>query len=261
MKNKVWKVLTGISVVAVILSISLMNKPWTDNTVIVNDLNLQPTTKPIDNTIKEPTTINTLTTRSKPLNVSPDKDIVLELNGVVQSSTVRPLINKLRQLDKTGKPIYLLINSPGGSVIDGASLVSQMESMKSPVYTVCTQLCASMAAIIHQYGVKRYVVNRSILMFHPASGGAQGQVKNMKSRINFIDKFVDKFNEHIVSKIKLSKNEYLTAVAYELWVDSDDALTDGFADAAVSLDVETAAPPPEFEERNFNYLETLRRIN
>ena len=37
----------------------------------------------------------------------------------------------------------------------------------------------ALAAIIHQYGHKRYQVDRSELMFHPASGGVEGEGRRL----------------------------------------------------------------------------------
>ena len=90
---------------------------------------------------------------------------------------------------KKGSPIYLLIDSPGGSVITGASVVSAIEAAQVPVYTVCLQLCASMAAIIHQYGSQRLMVDRSFLMFHNARGGFEGSFPQILSQFNTINRF------------------------------------------------------------------------
>lgn len=98
------------------------------------------------------------------------EDQTVEIYGEINESS-EAIAQKITSLAAKGKPIYLLINSPGGSVMDGALIISAIEASKAPVYTICTQLCASMAALIHQYGHTRYMVDRSILMFHPAAGG------------------------------------------------------------------------------------------
>lgn len=165
---------------------------------------------------------------------------VVYFNDQFHVDSVQQAIAKLKDLEaKSNEPIYLLIDSPGGSVIDGGSLASQMEASKAPVYTVCTRLCASMAAITHSYGAKRYALDRAILMYHPASGGARGQVPNMVSLLKTISRYVDRMNANIVSRSngKLSKADFETLVAYELWIDSEDALEKGLIDGIVSLNV------------------------
>lgn len=173
------------------------------------------------------------------LNLRLNPNRTLFLTSPVEQFTVNELVNNLRQMEKTNNvdPIYLLIDSPGGSVLDGAQLISQMEAMKAPVHTVCLKICASMAALIHQYGKKRYALDRSVLMFHPASGGAQGQVDNMISRLKTIKRYVNKFNAYIINRSGINEEEFNKMMSYELWLDAEDAKTTNFVDNIVSIDL------------------------
>lgn len=162
----------------------------------------------------------------------------LFLQSQVDQQVVDKLISQLQEMNNRKGEIYLFIDSPGGSVLDGARLLDAMEASKNPVNTVCVGLCASMAAIIHQHGAKRLAQKHSLLMFHPASGGAQGQVPNIISRMTAIQKYVNKMNDKIVGSSKISKEEYEKLVAYELWIDGEDAVAKGFVDKLVYLNVE-----------------------
>lgn len=170
---------------------------------------------------------------------------VLFLNSVVEEFSVNSLITQLQALEGSKEPIYLLIDSPGGSVFDGARLITQMESMKTPVNTVCVGLCASMGAMIHSYGKLRLITNRSTLMYHPASGGAQGQIQNMQTRINYVLQFVGKLEANVQKRSGMAKETYDRRIAYEMWVDSDDAKALHLVDDVVSLNV--TLPPPSDE--------------
>lgn len=153
-------------------------------------------------------------------------------------SSVANAIESIQQLNKEGsEDIWLLLDSPGGSVLDGARLISVMESSKAHVNTVCMRLCASMAAMTHSYGFKRYSTDRAILMYHPASGGASGQIPNMLSLIGTIQRYVDKMNANVIKRSKIPADEFNRAVAYELWVDAEDSLQKGLIDGIASLDV------------------------
>lgn len=172
------------------------------------------------------------------LKYSVDKNRVIYMNAVVDSVSSKTVTDAIKSMNaKSSEPIFLLLDSPGGSVIDGASVINEMEASKAPVYTVCTRLCASMAAMIHSYGSKRYALDRAILMYHPATAGAQGQVANMLSLLNAINRYTDKMVANIVSRSKLNKADYEKLIAYELWIDSEDALAKGLTDGTVSLSV------------------------
>ena len=75
----------------------------------------------------------------------------------------------LRHLDnESNDPIYLYINSPGGSVSAGLTIIDNMKLVKSPIYTVCYGLAASMAALIFAAGEKghRYILPHGEVMIH-----------------------------------------------------------------------------------------------
>ncbi len=163
-----------------------------------------------------------------------DMDRLIVLEGPIGGNAVDAAL-ALNELNaENNKPVYILIDSNGGKVIDGGMLLSAMEASKAPVYTICHRVCASMAAIIHQYGTKRYMIDRSILMFHPASAGTQGTIQQMKSFSDFLNKYVEKIDLYIVAKSKLTMDEYKLMVQHEIWIDAEDSLSLGFTDEIVN---------------------------
>jgi len=167
--------------------------------------------------------------------LKPNPARVITIFQMIEESSIMPAVNKLKDLGDSDEPIYILLDSPGGSVLDGATLISQMEATRAPIYTVCVKLCASMAAVIHQYGTKRYMLDRAILMFHPASGGARGQVPNMISQLNTLTRYVAKSDAYIMNRAGIPKAEYKALIAYELWIDGEDAVAKHLADKLVAL--------------------------
>lgn len=175
----------------------------------------------------------------KNLNLHSDRTVFLF--GAVNDNTT-PLANEIDRMNSNdeNEPIILLINSPGGSVITGATLVNKLETSKAPIYTVCYQLCASMAAIIHQYGKKRYALDRSILMFHRARTGAQGYVEEINSLMKTLTRYIDKFTIHIALRVKITPEDFRRRMADEYWIDSEDAIKENFVDGLVNLNLEDA---------------------
>ena len=151
-------------------------------------------------------------------------------NAHAAAQTIRTLNARNNQL-----PIYIVLYSPGGSVVDGATLISAMQVSEAPVYTVCYAFCASMASMIHQYGVKRYITDRSILMFHPASFGTEGEVDKMFSQISMIRRYINKMEMEVSNRMNLTFQQYKTLTATEYWVDSEDGLKANAADDIVYI--------------------------
>ncbi len=71
------------------------------------------------------------------------------------------------------KPIYLYINSPGGSVTAGLAIYDTMQHIKSEVVTICIGLAASMGAFLLTAGTKgkRLALPHSRIMIHQPLGG------------------------------------------------------------------------------------------
>lgn len=157
------------------------------------------------------------------------------LLGAVDMQSVTYVRKQIESLDKTSGDIYLLISSPGGSIFAGDSLISTMQSSKNKVHTVCMDFCASMAAIIHQHGAKRYAYDRATLMFHDASGGFEGKFDGMRRLMDYIQRRLDKTNAYIVSRSKVSYQEFMANVARDLWIDAEDAERVGLVDGIVKV--------------------------
>lgn len=169
----------------------------------------------------------------------------------VRSKNSEAVANGIANLNNLGnkEPIYLLLDSPGGSVIAGAKVVSSIEASKRPVYTVCLTVCASMAAVIHSYGHKRLAMTRAILMYHNAYGGFQGEFPRIQSLFSTINRYVEKFEQNIVSRSKISKDTFANLRNSELWIDGEDALAKGLVDELVFVNTSALDFPDEFEEK------------
>ncbi|KAK4534935.1 hypothetical protein CDCA_CDCA03G0960 [Cyanidium caldarium] len=80
------------------------------------------------------------------------------------------------------KPVYLYINSPGGSVVAGLAVFDTMRHIKSEIVTINVGLAASMASFLLAAGEKgkRLALPHSRVMIHQPLGGAQGQASDLK---------------------------------------------------------------------------------
>ncbi len=182
-------------------------------------------------------------------NLSVDSSNTIVIVGEIGEGMFA-VAQELQQKAKAGKPLYLIINSPGGSVLDGVQVISTMQSLKVPVYTVCAGLCASMAAMIHSYGTKRYMVDRSILMYHEASGGVQGQFNQIKSRFRVFDRLISKMDYEVAIRAGKNPEEFRKALASEIWLDAEDAVQQGYADKIVSVDMTSLFGPLGISNRS-----------
>ena len=91
--------------------------------------------------------------------------------------------------DDPTKPIYLYINSPGGSVTAGMAIYDTMRYIKSEVVTICVGLAASMGSFLLCAGTpgKRLALPHSRIMIHqPLGGVGQRQATDIEIEANHI---------------------------------------------------------------------------
>jgi len=79
------------------------------------------------------------------------------------------------------RPIWLYINSPGGSVTAGMAIYDTMQFIGPEVGTICMGLGASMGQFLLCAGApgKRYALPHARIMMHQPLGGVQGQATDI----------------------------------------------------------------------------------
>ena len=110
---------------------------------------------------------------------------ILFLGQEVNDGVANSLVAQMLYLDSedSSKPIYLYINSPGGSVTAGLAIYDTMQYVKSDVVTICVGLAASMGAFLLTAGSKgkRLALPHSRIMIHqPLGGTSQRQASDIE---------------------------------------------------------------------------------
>lgn len=111
------------------------------------------------------------------------------LSGVIgEDIYADDIIKKLFVLDAmSDDKITMFINSRGGSIDEGMAIYDSMMYINSPVRTISTGLCASMAALLLSSGAKgeRYSYPNARLMIHqPHHYNHEGDTKNIEILAN-----------------------------------------------------------------------------
>mmetsp|Transcript_35427 Transcript_35427/g.63831 ORF Transcript_35427/g.63831 Transcript_35427/m.63831 type:complete len:259 (+) Transcript_35427:83-859(+) len=112
------------------------------------------------------------------------RERIVFLGSEIDDELANQIIGVMLYLDEedSTKPIYLYINSPGGSVLSGLAIFDAMQLIKSEVITINLGLAASMASFILSAGSKgkRLALPSSRIMIHQPMGGARGQAQDIK---------------------------------------------------------------------------------
>jgi ATP-dependent Clp protease protease subunit len=127
---------------------------------------------------------------------------ILFLGQEVNDDLANSLVAQMLYLDSddSSKPIYLYINSPGGSVTAGLAIFDTMQYVKSDVVTICVGLAASMGAFLLAAGTKgkRLALPHSRIMIHqPLGGTSQRQASDIEIEAKEILRIKDMLNQSL----------------------------------------------------------------
>lgn len=162
--------------------------------------------------------------------------------GPVTSASVaafqKAVLEKSNQLSKKDT-IYMVIDSPGGSVIDGNYLIDTVKALPQKVKSISI-FSASMAFQMVQNFDERLITPSGTLMSHRASGGFEGEFGGdgkgeLITRLNWILKILKAADENAAYRMKISLNDYQNLIRDEYWATGKDAVDDKSADRMVLL--------------------------
>lgn len=112
------------------------------------------------------------------------RERILFLGQQIDTEISNQILGIMLYLDSedSTKPMYLYINSPGGSVTAGMAMFDTMNHVKSEVVTINVGLAASMGSFLLAGGArgKRMALPHSRTMIHQPAGGAQGQAEDIR---------------------------------------------------------------------------------
>jgi ATP-dependent Clp protease protease subunit len=166
------------------------------------------------------------------------KERIIFITGPIEDHMANLVVAQLLYLESEDpkKDIYIYVNSPGGSVTAGLSIIDTMHHIKPDVATVCVGMAASMGSLILSQGAKgkRFMLPNAEVMIHQPSGGAYGQASDIDITAKHIIKTRDKLNKMLAKATgqKLSKIEQ--DVDRDFFMDADEAKTYGIVDKIYS---------------------------
>ena len=164
------------------------------------------------------------------------RDRLLWVAGPVNDNMSTVVQAQLMFLDSTDKTdITMHIDSPGGSVKSGLSMVDVMQYISCDIRTVNTGMAASMGSVLLGAGTKgkRSSLRFSKTMLHQTSGGAGGNIQD--ARINFIEwEKTNKILFELLGEFCGKSAEQVTEdAARDFWLSADEAVDYGIIDEVV----------------------------
>jgi len=161
--------------------------------------------------------------------------------GPVDDDSAKEITSKILYLESTGpgKKITLFINSPGGTVSAGFSILDIMNLITSPVSTVCMGMAASMGSMLLSAGKKgeRFIFPLGEVMIHqPSIGGMyQGTAADLAIQAKQIAKTKDISAQILSKNCGQTVDQVLKDFDRDYWMNAQESISYGIVDKLYTL--------------------------
>ena len=162
------------------------------------------------------------------------KDRIIFIVGKIDDYVANLVVAQLLFLESEDpkKDIYMYINSPGGVITSGLSILDTMNYLKCDVSTVCFGQAASMGAVLLAGGAKgkRFALPNSRVMIHQPLGGVQGQATDIEIHAKEIKTLKDKLNNILATATGQTLKKIEKDTERDFFMDSKEAAKYGLID-------------------------------
>ena len=168
------------------------------------------------------------------------RERIIFLAQEIDDEIANQIIGVLLYLDSEDntKPIYIYINSPGGSVTAGLALYDTMQHVTSEIVTINVGLAASMGSFILSAGApgKRLALPNSRIMIHQPMGGAQGQAADIKVEAAQIMKIRDNLVRMYAEQTGQTREQITQDLDRDNFLSAAEAKEYGLIDQVITID-------------------------
>ena len=165
-----------------------------------------------------------------------DRIVMLDTDVTNQSASLVVAQMLFLEAEDPDRDILFYINSPGGSVISGLSILDTMQYIKCDVSTIVMGQAASMGSLLASSGTngKRFILPRARHLIHQPLGGAQGQASDMEIQVNEILRMKKQLTEIYVATTGKSYEQLERDMDRDNIMTAEQSIAYGLADKIVS---------------------------
>src|ERR1035437_8950855 len=152
-------------------------------------------------------------------SIDEDGNVTEGINGGEFAQTILYLSAQVSKIN-------IRINSVGGSVIDGYSIISAIKNCSVPVDIYVDGLAASIAGVIAMCGTKIHMTDYAMLMLHNPHGNDQKVLDMVKDTLLTI----------LTKRMGMSSDTISEMMDKETWLSAKEALKMGIIDEIIKTD-------------------------
>jgi len=158
-----------------------------------------------------------------------DRKSILKLIGLIKEAEEYSMILSMR-LSIDAVPIYLHINSEGGTVFDVFIAMDVIRNCRVPVYSVIDGATASCGTLLSVVCAKRYIRPSAFMLIHQLSSECWGKMREIEDEYKILVELMDKIKATYKQHSKLKKKQIKKLLNHDLWLNAETSIEYGLAD-------------------------------
>ena len=128
-------------------------------------------------------------------------------------------------------PIYLHINSLGGSLYNSYAAVDTIQNLRVPVYSIIEGCAASAGTIISVVCDKRYISENAYMLIHQLNSSMWGKMSEIEDEYNHLNELMTQIKGLYGKYTKIPKKELTELLKHDIWLSPQTCIKYGLVDA------------------------------
>ena len=166
-----------------------------------------------------------------------DRETVLTLNRNLRERQNDMLVRKQMEEGEYITPIFLHIQSYGGSIFAGLAAMDQILQTRKqvPVHTVIDGCAASAATFITVAGTRRLINPNAFMLIHQLSSAMWGKYSEFQDEMANLDRLMEKIREVYGKFANIPRKKLDGILKHDLWISPAECVRYGLVDEVLRV--------------------------
>lgn len=165
------------------------------------------------------------------------EDRIIMVNGVVETNMASIIVAQLLFMEsESDAEISMFIDSPGGSVTAGMSIIDTMNFIKPEISTMIVGQGASMGSLISTAGTKgrRFMLPNARHMIHQPLGGFSGQATDAQIHVDELVRWKKVLTNIYVGATGQPYDDLAADMERDFFMSAEESVAYGLADEVIT---------------------------
>ena len=157
-----------------------------------------------------------------------DRNTIFKLNSFIREAEEYCILNSYKL--NIDIPIYLHINSNGGTISDAYAAIDVITSSRIPIYSIIEGATASAGTLLSVVCKKRYIRPNAYMLIHQLNSELWGKMSEIEDEYKNLKETMKKLIKLYVKNSNILKKDLKKMLKRDLWLNSSKCIEYGLVD-------------------------------